>query len=75
MSKTAKKNEAANPSPFVRGMSGLVSGFAFRGSRPSFRMIDPGTALRGDMQKIGADFYRVVEREHQLEKATSKTAK
>lgn len=57
-------------SHFVRGLSSMLD---FSGSCPrKFKAPSPMQALRGDVAKIGADMYRVIERERQHEKAARK---
>lgn len=54
-------------SHFVRGLSSLLD-ISEPAPRSYFRR-DTMTALRGDMEKIGADMHRVIEREKAGEEA------
>lgn len=58
-------------SQFVRGLSSMleISGTSHR----VYQRGDIMDALRGDMEKIGADMRRAVEREKAREKASRKT--
>lgn len=57
---------------FVRGLSSLLE----VGSEHSrvYRRAEPMDALRGDMEKIGTDMYRVIDRETANEKAAAHKA-
>jgi len=57
-------------SQFVRGLSSLLT-ISEAPRRP--RGPEPMEALHGDMERIGADMYRVIEREKAHEKASRKT--
>lgn len=54
---------------FVRGLSSLLS---ISETPPRRKRIDPMDALRGDMERIGADMSRVIKREKAREKASRK---
>lgn len=55
-------------SQFVRGLSSLLD---LSGTHPrAYRPLEPMDALRGDLEKIGTDMYRVIEREKADEKAS-----
>lgn len=55
---------------FVRGLSSLLS---ISETPPRRKATQPMDALRGDMERVGADMHRVVEREKRREKASRKT--
>lgn len=54
-------------SHFVRGLSSLLD--VAEPAPRSYHARDTMQALRGDMKKIGADMYRVIDREQAVEKA------
>lgn len=58
-------------SQFVRGLSSMLD--ISSTSRRVYQRGDIMDSLRGDMEKIGADMHRVVEREKAREKASRKT--
>lgn len=70
MVKAMKRQIRSASGQFVRGLSSLldVTGTPRRPMPP-----EPMDALRGDMERIGADMYRVIERERAREKAARKT--
>lgn len=55
---------------FVRGLSSLLS---ISETPPRRKRIEPMDALRGDMERIGSDMSRVIQREQAREKAARKT--
>lgn len=54
-------------SHFVRGLSSLLD--VAEPAPRRYTSKNSMRALRGDMEKIGADMYRVIEREQAVEKA------
>lgn len=70
MVKVMKRQIRTASAHFVRGLSSLltVTDTPRRAPGPS-----PMEALRGDMDRIGADMHRVVRREKAREKAARKT--
>lgn len=70
MVKAMKRQIRSASGQFVRGLSSLldVTGTPRRPMPPS-----PMDALRGDMERIGADMHRVIDRERDREKASRKT--
>lgn len=56
---------------FVTGLASMLTLHTPK-RQPRYRRIDANTALRGDMQRIGDDMRRVIERERGHEKAGSK---
>jgi hypothetical protein len=57
---------------FVRGLSSLLDVGTSHPRR--YSQIEAIDALRSDMEKIGADMYRVIERETANEKAAARKA-
>lgn len=70
MVKAMKRHIRSASGQFVRGLSSLLD----LNSTPR-RPMPPSAmdALRGDMERIGADMHRVVDRERAREKASRKT--
>lgn len=66
-----RQMRAAARTHFVRGLSSLLE-ISYTPTRPAAVKRDPMSALKSDMNRVGADMYRVVEREKANEKATRK---
>lgn len=71
VSEMVRNRSRSFASGFVGGLASMLT--LHDPMRPArYRRIDPNTALRNDMKRIGDDMRRVIDREHGREETGSK---